>query len=115
MKLKIFGDSAQEPAETEEQYMEVNVMDSEDRKTGRVRITIEKLNDFKDTDSVLRALRKGNIVFLKIKGLKEKDMGELKRSVERLKKATIANNGDIAGIEQDWMIITPEFAAIERD
>jgi len=73
-RLKIFGDDLEEAEGNEEHYMEVNVMDTDDKKTGRVRITIEKLNDFRDTDAVLRALRKGNIVFLKIKGLKERNM-----------------------------------------
>ena len=114
MKLKkIFGDSAPVDLATED-YMEVGVMDP-DKATGRIRISIEKMNDFADTDRVLRALRKGNIVFLKIKGLKEKDMSELKRAVERLKKTTIANNGDIAGVETDWLIITPQYATVERE
>lgn len=114
MKLKkIFGEEA--PVEMlNEDYMEVGVMDSE-KSPGRIRISIEKMDDFADTDRVLRALRKGNIVFLKIKGLKEKDMSELKRAVERLKKTTIANNGDIAGVETDWLIITPQYATVERD
>ena len=114
MKLKkLFGDDVATPMAGED-YMEVNVMDNE-KPAGHIRISIEKLDDFADTDRILRALRKGNIVFLKIKGLKEKDMTELKRAVERLKKTTIANNGDIAGVEADWLIITPQFAAIERE
>src|SRR3989338_2764556 len=115
MRLKkIFGDNVSVDVAPTEDYMEVGVMDP-DKATGRIRISIEKMDDFADTDRVLRALRKGNIVFLKIKGLKEKDMSELKRAVERLKKTTIANNGDIAGVETDWLIITPQYATVERE
>ena len=115
MKLKkIFGEESPGVDMLSEDYMEVNVMDQE-KAAGRIRISIEKLDDFADTDRVLRALRKGNIVFLKIKGLKEKDMSELKRAVERLKKTTIANNGDIAGVETEWLIITPQYASVERE
>lgn len=103
-----------QPEENEEEFLEVNVMDSEDRTTGKLGIRIEKLEEFTDTDHVLRALREGSIVFLKIKGLKDKDMGELKRAVEKLKRAVTANNGDIAGVESDWLILTPEFAAVHR-
>ena len=78
-------------------------------------IRVEKMEDFADTERILRSIRKGNVVFLKIKSLREKDMGELKRAVEKLKKIVSANNGDIAGVEQDWLIITPEFAMVERD
>ena len=105
-----------EPEDTEEgeSYVEVNVMDSQERKTGSMGIRIEKLTEFSDTDRILKHVRKGSVVFLKIKDLREKDMGELKRAVEKIKKTVIANNGDIAGVESDWLVITPEYAAVER-
>jgi SepF-like predicted cell division protein (DUF552 family) len=99
--------------EQKEEYFEVNVGDKAG-KQGKISIVIEKLNDFSDTERVLKAIRNGSIVFLRIKNLKEKDLGELKRSVERLKKAIMANNGDIAGIEEDWLVLTPEYANVER-
>jgi len=99
-----------EPAE---EYMEVNVADS-DRPMGKIGIKIEHLNEFNDTEKVLKSVRTGSIIFLKIKGLKDKDMGELKRAVEKLKKTVMANNGDIAGVEQDWLILTPQYASIHR-
>lgn len=100
-----------------EEYLEVNVADSGEAGEaikGKLGIKIESLNEFSDTENVLRAVREGSIVFLKIKGLKEKDMGELKRAVDKLKRTVLANNGDIAGVEQNWLIITPEFAAVHR-
>jgi len=98
----------------EESYVEVNVMDSDDRKPGKLGIRIEKLSEFSDTDRILRYVRSGSIIFLKIKELKDKDMGELKRAVDKLKKSIIANNGEIVGAEQDWLILAPEYARIER-
>jgi len=103
-----------EESEEGEGYVEVNVMDSQEKKMGTLGIRIEKLTEFSDTDRILKHIRKGTVVFLKIKDMKEKDMGELKRAVEKLKKTVIANNGDIAGVESDWLIITPEHAAVER-
>jgi SepF-like predicted cell division protein (DUF552 family) len=106
----------------EEGYVEVNVTDSmqpaeagtNSRSLGKLSIKIEKLNDFADSDRILRHIREGSIVFLKIKGLKEKDMGELKRAVEKMKKTVVANNGDIVGVEQDWLVLTPGYANINR-
>lgn len=97
-----------------DEYMEVNVVDSSEAVSGKVGIKIETLADFADTDRILKNVREGNIVFLKIKGIREKDMGELKRAVEKLKKSISANNGDIAGVEQDWLIITPHYAIVHR-
>ena len=59
----------------EESYVEVNVMDSDDRKPGKLGIRIEKLSEFSDTDRILRYVRSGSIIFLKIRELKDKDMG----------------------------------------
>jgi len=118
MVLRLFGrnDVVEEEMEPADDYVEVNVMDSEEnRPTGSLGIKIEKLNEFADTERILRAVRDGNIIFLKIKSLKEKDIGELKRAVDKLKKTVTANSGDIAGVEQDWLILTPEFATVQRE
>lgn len=114
MKLNLFNNKTMNGIEPED-YVEVNLMDSGAREMGKLGIRIEKLTDFGDTDRILKSVRAGNIIFLKIKSLKEKDIGELKRAVERLKKSVMANNGDIAGVEQDWLILTPEHAVVHRD
>ncbi len=98
----------------EEEMLEVNVMDTNEKSMGKLGIKIAKLEEFSDADRIIRHLREGSIIFLKIKGLKDKDMGELKRAVEKLKKAVVANNGDIAGVEQDWLVLTPEYATVHR-
>ncbi|NIP40917.1 MAG: cell division protein SepF [Candidatus Aenigmarchaeota archaeon] len=95
-----------------EEYVEVGVAESSG--PGRIGIAIEKLEDFADTERILRAVRNGSLVFLKIKTMKEKDLGELKRSVEKLKKTVLAQNGDIVGVENDWLILAPEHAKVER-
>ncbi len=102
------------PEEFEDSYVEVNVMDSGEKKMGHIGIRIENLSDFADTDRILRHVRAGSVIFLKIKELREKDMGELKRAVEKLKKTVAATNGDIAGVEQDWLILAPQYAKVER-
>ena len=116
MGFKLFGGNGEIPdIESTDEFIEVNVMDSADKRTGSIGIKVEMLSDFADTERVLRAVRDGNVVFLKIKTLKEKDIGELKRAVDKLKKTVIANNGDIAGVEQDWLILAPEFAKVVRE
>ena len=97
-----------------EEYMEVNLMDADEKKMGKLGIKIESMDDFSDADRILKQIREGVVIFLKIKGLRDKDMGELKRAVEKLKKGVAANNGDIAGVEQDWLVLTPQFAVIHR-
>lgn len=80
----------------------------------RVSVRIENLDNFSDADRIQAMLRNGNVVFLKIKELREKDINELKRAVDRLRKTVTASNGDIVGVDEDYLIVTPNFARVFR-
>lgn len=74
---------------------------------------LEEFNDIKD---VLDALREGyTISLVNIRPLKDRDLVELKRAVNKLKKTCDAVEGDIAGFGDDWIAITPGFAKIYRE
>ena len=103
----------------EEEYIEVDIGGSvagaEDaHSSGKIGIIIESIAEFSDTEKVLKFLRDGQIVLLKVKALKEKDLGELKRVVERLKRTVLAQNGDIVGVEHDWLLLVPEHVTVHR-
>jgi SepF-like predicted cell division protein (DUF552 family) len=102
----------EEVIDSEEDYIEIDT--AEEMNSGRLLIKIETLTDFSDTDRIQEQLRSGHIVWVKIKPLKDKDMVELKRSVDRLRKTCIAVNGDIAGIDEDFLILTPEGVNVHR-
>ena len=73
------------------------------------------LEDFTDIKPILDSLREGNTICLvNIRPLKEKDLIELKRAINKLKKTTDAIEGDIAGFSDDYIVITPGFAEIYR-
>jgi SepF-like predicted cell division protein (DUF552 family) len=109
---KIFGKGV--PELGEEQYIELDTA-SGDAAGSKIPIRVEKLSDFADSDKLQKCLREGSIVIVKIKSLKEKDLSELKRAIDKLRKTTVALNGDIAGIDEDWIILTPSFAHVARD
>ncbi len=74
------------------------------------------VSDFNDIKEALDALREGySIALINIRSLKEKDILELKRTVNKLKKTCDAIEGDIAGVSEDWIVVTPAFAQIYRD
>jgi len=81
---------------------------------GKVNVRIETLRDYIDTDRIQQLVREGNVVFLKIKELRNRDMSELKRAVDKLKKTCTAMNGDMVGVDEDFLVITPNFARIFR-
>ena len=52
---------------------------------------------------------------INIKPLKDQDLVELKRAINKLKKTADAVEGDIAGFGEDWLCICPSFAKIHRE
>ncbi len=73
------------------------------------------LEDFDDVKPVLDSLREGyTIALINIRPLKDKDLVELKRAINKLKKTTDAIEGEIAGFGDDFLVVTPSFASIYR-
>jgi len=98
--------------EKEEVEEEVEIVTPEEEKKNKV--FVMKLKDFNDTYQVQNLLREGYVVVLSIKELRSKDVSELKRSVDRIKKTVEAIGGDIVGVEEDLIIVTPSGVKIER-
>lgn len=108
------GASSQIMRETEEEgYVELGADVSE---TG-TKITVRPfvIEDFESIKPILDALREGHtIALVNIKPLKDKDLVELKRAINKLKKTCDAIEGDIAGFGDNWIAAVPSFAHIHR-
>jgi hypothetical protein len=98
----------------EDSYVEVEQQE-EHKEEKQLWIEIEKLDSFTDSDRIQRKVREGNILLVRIRDLRAKDMEELKRSVERIRRTCLAVNGDIAGLGDDWLIVTPATAKVFRE
>ncbi len=74
------------------------------------------IEDFADVKGALDALREGyTIALINIKPLKDRDIVELKRTINKIKKTCDALEGDIAGVSEDWLVVTPAFAHVHRN
>lgn len=104
-----------EPEETgEEDYVELDT-EKESGIKQKVIVRPYSMEDFSDIKEILDSLRDGNIIALiNIRPLKDKDLVELKRAINKLKKTCDAINGDVAGFGDDYIVATPAFARIER-
>lgn len=101
--------------EFEDQYVEIDPT-KDIGKRAKIVVKSFVINDFADIKEALDALREGyTIALINIKPLKDKDIVELKRAVNKLKKTCDAIDGDIAGVSEDWIVVTPTFAHIYRD
>ena len=112
---KIAGKSLKEefPEEFTDDYIQIDA--TEQAKKARVIIRPFIIEDFADIKPTLDALREGyTIALINIKPIKDKDIVELKRAVEKIKKTCEAIGGDIAGFGDDWIVVTPSFATVYR-
>jgi SepF-like predicted cell division protein (DUF552 family) len=112
IKEKISGPKYDE-LERDTDYVELE-NDGELTKS-RVLVRPFMLEDFDDVKPVLDSLREGyTIALVNIRPLKDKDLVELKRAINKLKKTTDAIEGEIAGFGDDFLVVTPSFASIYR-
>ncbi|MBN1274923.1 cell division protein SepF [Candidatus Woesearchaeota archaeon] len=100
--------------EAEDEYVELNT-DTDETGSSKVVVRPFVMEDFSDIKPVLDVLREGyTICLVNIKPLKDKDLVELKRAINKLKKTCDAVEGDIAGFGDDYIVVTPSFATIYR-
>ena len=65
---------------------------------------------------IVDSIREGStIALVNLAPLKDKDRIGLKRAIDKLKKTIEANDGDIAGFGENWLIATPSFAGVYRE
>jgi len=98
----------------EEEYVELDTLSGEEVKS-KIVVRPFVVDDFSDIKDILDSLREGyTIALVNIKPLKDKDLVELKRALNKLKKTCDAIQGDIAGFGDDYIVVTPSFAKIYR-
>ena len=114
MLRRILGKSSSDDSESEEYIDLDSIIEEPKKQSGKVRIKIEKLLEFRDAERIQKFVREGNIVLAETQEMKNKDVGELKRSIERIKKTVMAINGDIVMGPQSILIICPPNVMVSR-
>lgn len=98
----------------EDEYVQLDT-DMDKHSNQKVIIRPYNLDDFSAVKKIIDLLREGETVLLvNIKPLREKDIVELKRAINKLKKTCEAVSGDIAGFGDDYIIVAPSFAEIYK-
>ena len=110
-----FGTGSSDMLEGEGQsYVE---LESESSLDNRSKLSVRPfvIEEFEHIKPILDSLREGHtIALINIKPLKDKDLVELKRAINKLKKTCDALDGDIAGFGENWIAAVPSFASIYR-
>jgi len=113
IKEKLAGPSYDD-LESEQGYVELDTENTE----GSSKLTFRTffLEDFEDVKPILDSMREGRtIALVNMRPLKDKDMVELKRAINKLKKTADAIEGEIAGIGEDYFVLTPNYVSIHRN
>ena len=98
----------------EEGYVELGA-DTGSQATSKITVRPFVISDFESIKPILDSLREGRtIALINIKPLKDRDLVELKRAINKIKKTTDAIEGDIAGFGDNWIAAVPSFARIYR-
>ena len=114
IKEKLGSGSSSEFEESEQSYVELGSESPMDSKS-RLMVRPFAIEEFEHIKPILDALREGHtIALINIKPLKDKDLIELKRAINKLKKTCDAIEGDIAGFGENWIAACPGFAYIYR-
>ena len=98
----------------DEDYVELEPA-AEQEEEKKILVQVERIGNVADSDRIQRKLREGYIMLVKIKDLRDKDLEELKRAVERIKRTAVAMNGDIAVIGDEWLLVCPSSAKVHRE
>ena len=106
------GDNENSEDVIDEDFVELDAEMSETEE--KVVIRAETLKEFNDVEKVQEHLRNDHIVWVNIQPLKNREMADLKRAIKRLKKTVASVNGDMAGVDEEWIVVCPEYATIER-
>jgi len=113
-KLGSVFTSSDSDVELGEDYVELEADLGAESKS-KVMVKPFTLNKYEDIKEILNAIREGRTIsILNIAPLKEKDLTELKRAIDKVKKTVDASEGDIAGFGENWLVITPSFAKVWR-
>ncbi|WP_094227984.1 cell division protein SepF [Methanolobus psychrotolerans] len=112
---KLFGGSSKSST-TEDEYTELDltkyeeVMDDEPAQTY---IRVAELTNLNELTSLKKEIYDGNIVMIDISHIKV-DKLLLDRALKDLKEVVLDVHGDIAGIKDDQVLVTPTGIKIDR-
>jgi SepF-like predicted cell division protein (DUF552 family) len=107
---------AQDESITVDDFVELHIPSTDTNvQTVGMSVKVCKLNGFSDIDIVVQELSDNNMVVLDIKPLAERSMNELRHAIAEVKDICLSMNGDIIGLSEYHLIITPPSIKIDRN
>ncbi|MDP7196242.1 MAG: cell division protein SepF [SAR202 cluster bacterium] len=107
---------AQSESITVDDFVELNIPSTDSNvQTKGMSVKVCKLKGFSDVDIIVQELSVNNMVVLDIKPLAERSMNELRHAIAEVKDICLSMDGDIIGLSEYHLIITPPSIKIDRN
>lgn len=82
--------------------------------SSKMPIHVDSLNNFTDSERLLKKCREGGVVFAKIGQFKNTNITELRRTLARIKTVSTAMGGELVSVGDEWIVLTPASAGVVR-
>ncbi len=81
----------------------------------RLKLSLMMMERYADIEKILSRFRKADTVLLiRVSHLRDKDMNELKKAVDRLKTHCEVTGSDLAALDDSWIVLVPPVVEIVR-
>lgn len=111
---KWFSKSSEDSGSKLDEYKEIDLSEYETENEVKMYVKFGKISEINELPTVKREVFEGNIVILDVSLLKNDEI-VMKRLIRELKMIVEDINGDIAGIGENYIVVTPRFIKIDRD
>lgn len=81
----------------------------------RLKLGLLVMERYADLEKVLSKFRKGGYVILvKVAPLRNRDMNELRKAIDRLKTHCSVTGSDLAALDDNWIVLVPPVVEIAK-
>jgi SepF-like predicted cell division protein (DUF552 family) len=87
----------------------------EEEEAKKVPIVVDRMENYTCADRIIRYVREGKIVFVRIGEFKNTNVDELRRTIGKIKSVVQAIDGDMVGVGNEWLVVAPSSARIDRN
>lgn len=99
---------------SEKKVKDIIEFPEEETEAEKLMVRIENVTGLEDIERISGLVKQGNILFIKVKDLQKKDLGQFQLTIQKLKRVCTQFGWDVVGTEDGYLVVTPQFARIER-
>lgn len=80
----------------------------------KLQVRVENLTGMTDVDRVMSFVKHGDVLFLKVKELQRRDLGQFQNTLQKVKRFSVQFGWNVAAVEEGYVIVTPSNIKIEK-